>query len=324
MTSRPASVQEPLQALIETVYGGLVPESAAVATLLHRAWPPRLPGVVLESWRLAVPPHSALAWTVQILRPENAPAVPVLVSGDACWPLPDPDVQRRFMEGHVALAWFNRTELAADLEPGVRSGPLFDRYPQAKFGALSVWAWGLCRAVDVLSQMPGLDPLRIGVLGHSRGGKAALLAGATDPRIWLTAANNSGTAGAASSFVQGTGSETPLALAQRFGHWLGRGAEAQWRADEAWLLDQDVLIAAIAPRGLLLTQSVDDLWANPDGVRHVGARVERVYERQQAGDAFRVVWRSGPHAMQAEDWFSVLDLACRLPPRSPTGESWRG
>jgi len=309
--------------LVDSVYGGTVGAATgrwasqgghAGASRLHHWRPPAWPGAALQSWRVSVGVPAWVTWTVQVLRPPGPGPVPVIVSGDACWLPPPAEVMSAFVDAGVALAWFNRTELAADGDDGAREGPVFARFAQARFGALSVWAWGLQRTVDVLSGMDGIDARRIGVVGHSRGGKAALLAGATDARIWLTAAHNSGTAGASSSFRLGRGSETPLALAQRFPHWLARDALASLSAGQAWPADQDVLLASIAPRGLLLTQSMDDRWANPVGLRHVAARARRAWPVRQRETAFRVAWRRGPHALQAEDWAALLAMAASLPP----------
>jgi hypothetical protein len=310
--------------LIDAVYGGTVGAAAGLqdadcwavdAARLHDWRPARWPGAVLQNWRVSVGAPVWATWTLQVLHPPRPGPGPraALVSGDACWLPPPVDVMTACVDAGVALAWFNRTELAADADDAARAGPVFDRFPQARFGALSVWAWGLQRSVDVLCRIEGIDARRVGVVGHSRGGKAALLAGATDARIWLTAANNSGTAGASSSFRLGRGSETPLALAQRFPHWLARDALASLAAGQVWPADQDVLLASIAPRGLLLTQSSDDRWANPQGLRHVVARARKAWPGRSR-DAVRVAWRQGPHAFQAEDWAAVLSMAVAQPP----------
>ena len=56
----------------------------------------------------------------------------------------------------------------------------------------------MSRVVDFLVPSGLVDPERIAVVGHSRRGKTALLAGARDPRIAMVIAHQSGTGGAIS------------------------------------------------------------------------------------------------------------------------------
>ncbi len=293
--------------LIERLYGGLVPAPTPARTrLLHRHRPQAWQGWLLESWRVEAGTPAWAGWALQLLRPEAGAPAPVLLTGDACWGHPDDAVKARAVAAGVALAWFNRVELAHDAPDGARAGPVFDQHPGARFGALSAWAWGCSRSVDALLQAPGIDPARIAIVGHSRGGKAALLAGATDARIALTVAHNSGAGGAASSRVLGPGAESLEALAAGFPHWLAADAAQALQAGALEGLDQHLLLACIAPRRLLLIQGEGDAWANPEGVRASARRARARWRRAGAPGAFRLHERPGGHAMGASDWDAVL------------------
>src|SRR5262249_27009099 len=65
------------------------------------------------------------------------------------------------------------------------------------WGVLRAWAWGASRAFDALAKDPGVDARRIGIQGHSRYGKAALVAMAYDPRFAIGYISSSGLGGAA-------------------------------------------------------------------------------------------------------------------------------
>lgn len=122
-------------------------------------------------------------------------------------------------------------------------------------GAITLWAWALHRLLDVAEALPEAGPVVLA--GHSRLGKAALWAGATDPRVAGVFANASGCAGAAPA-AHRVGETLPQ-LTDRYPHWLRDGAAVPDG------LDQHHLLAAIAPRPLVLTGARDDIWADPVG-----------------------------------------------------------
>jgi len=64
------------------------------------------------------------------------------------------------------------------------------------WGALSAWAWGLSRAMDYFETDKSVDATQMGLEGHSRYGKTALLAAALDPRWAIVFPSCSGELGA--------------------------------------------------------------------------------------------------------------------------------
>jgi dienelactone hydrolase len=89
-------------------------------------------------------------------------------------------------------------------------------------GAVAAWAWGYSRVLEALEQEPGVDPARTAVWGHSRNGKAALLAAAFDPRIDLVIAHQSGRGGAALS--RSARGESVAEITAAFPHWFARAS----------------------------------------------------------------------------------------------------
>ena len=88
--------------------------------------------------------------------------------------------------------------------------------------------------------------------------------------------------------------------------------------------DQHELIALVAPRPVLLTNAVEDTWANPAGQFEMLQAADKVYRFLDAGglDADRMPQpgklidsklgyyiRPGKHSMGKEDWEVFLDFA---------------
>ncbi len=197
---------------------------------------------------------------------------------------PQPDVWRaeRLIGRGFALASFQRTDLAIDKPDAWRSGAarLFDdesnaARPDDAFGALAVWAWGASRVMDYLETDASIDQSQVVVVGHSRGGKTALWAGATDTRFAIAISNNSG-CGGASLNCRNIG-ETPLRLSRQFPHWMNanyrRSAEAG-----AMPFEQHLLLASISPRAVYVCSAADDLWADPKGEYESWAAASPAFE----------------------------------------------
>ncbi len=145
------------------------------------------------------------------------------------------------------------------------------------WGVLRAWAWADSRILDYLQTDADVDGAKVGVMGHSRGGKAALVTLVDDPRFAIGFISSSG-AGGADLFRRNYG-ETMANLcgAEEF-HWFAgnflRYAAVGHSADEM-PVDSHEFIALIAPRpvfiggGALLTDPVyvpGDAWQDAQGM----------------------------------------------------------
>ncbi|MDG2322680.1 MAG: hypothetical protein P8M08_04100 [Akkermansiaceae bacterium] len=78
--------------------------------------------------------------------------------------------------GFVA-ATFHNSELSTDKNLNFDNGvhKVFDQHtserPGDAWGTIAGWAWGASRALDYFESTSDIDALKIGVIGHSRGGK---------------------------------------------------------------------------------------------------------------------------------------------------------
>ena len=195
--------------------------------------------------------------------------------------------------------------------------------PQA-WGTVAAWAWGLHRAVDYLQTDPVIDTHRIAVFGHSRNGKAVLLAGALDDRIGLMLCHQAGCGGSAPS--RGRIGESVKQINDRFPHWFADAFKDFNESPQRLPFDQHALVALCAPRPVLLSNATEDSWANPEGQFEVLRAADPVYrllgveglgaaELPPVGKLLdsRLGYfiRLGRHSTTAVDWAAFLDFADR-------------
>ena len=135
--------------------------------------------------------------------------------------------------------------------------------PERPCGAISAWAWGYSRAIDCLEAQPEIDRNHIAIHGLSRLGKTALWAGANDERAALTVSCCSGTLGAKLSHRY-FGEDfswidlwNPHWVVPEFRNWVDRDLEIP--------VEQNQLLACIAPRLLFIMSAEEDTYADPKG-----------------------------------------------------------
>ena len=135
--------------------------------------------------------------------------------------------------------------------------------PPDAWGAVAAWAWAAQRVMDYLETDPDVDPRRVALVGHSRGGKTALWAAANDDRFSAVVANMSGCTGAAlSRHARG---ELIEHINSNFPHWFCDNYNRYNGRDRQVPYDQHQLLACIAPRGLYVASGAEDHNADPRG-----------------------------------------------------------
>lgn len=155
-------------------------------------------------------------------------------------------------------------DMAADFPDCFQSGlaRLGCRNSENSAGKLGIWAFGISKVMDYLMECSHADKEKITVLGHSRLGKTALLAGAFDERLSLTVAIQSGAAGAA--IFRGKKGEQLSDLNRKFSQeWLCNRAYEYMENIEELPCDQHFLLSLIAPRCLYIGTALGDVWADP-------------------------------------------------------------
>ncbi len=240
----------------------------------------------------------------------------------ADWPLAE--IVRR---GYALASFYNgdidsdRADVSSGLYAWLAGGDPGRNNPTNR-GSIAAWAWGFHRCVDYLVRDSDLDPKRIAAVGHSRNGKAALLAAAFDERIAIAYPHQAGCGGSAPS--RGKTGESVQAINDHFPHWFNAEFKEFNRSPERLPFDQNGLVALCAPRAVLFSAAQEDQWANPAGQFQVLQAAAPVYRflgaeglnapqmpplGQLVDSRLGYYIRPGKHSMTADDWRVFMDFA---------------
>lgn len=267
-------------------------------------------GATAKEIRLTMGPDEKVRAHLFLTIPPGKGPFATIIKGDLCWGRIKPEIVSEVIKHDYILAEFDRTDFAPDSKD--RSKGVFVAYPNEDWGDLGAWAWGFSRCVDYLITRDDVDVKQIVVTGHSRGGKAALLAGATDERVALTVPNGSGCGGAGCYRVNPPKTETLAIITDHFPNWFTPRFKEFVEKVDRLPFDHHELKALVAPRALLSTDALGDVWANPTGTEQTYLAAKVVFDFLGAGDKIGIHFREGGHDQNGEDFAALLDFADHL------------
>jgi hypothetical protein len=193
-----------------------------------------------------------------------------------------------------------------------RTTGFFPAYPDSDWADLALWAWGMSRCVDYLETQSFADKSKFIALGHSRLGKATLVAGAFDERFALCAPAGSGCAGTGAYRFNGkarNGREGLNEIVKNFPQWTIPSLVEFSNRVERLPFDQHWLIDLVAPRLFIAADGLDDTAASVNALVQSYLAAQPVYALLGVPDHLGINFRPGPHRLAMEDWSAILDFA---------------
>ena len=148
------------------------------------------------------------------------------------------------------------------------------------WGSLKAWAWGASRALDYFETDKAVDAKKVAIEGHSRYGKAALVALAYEPRLATGFISSSG-AGGAKLHRRNAGEIVENVAAANEYHWMA-GNYIKYAGPLTWNdlpVDSHELIALCAPRPVFISSGEKgDGWVDARGMFMAAAAAGPVYK----------------------------------------------
>ncbi|MGI8584631.1 MAG: hypothetical protein ACR2KX_20775 [Chitinophagaceae bacterium] len=191
-----------------------------------------------------------------------------------------------------------------------------------EWSAMGAWAYGLSRILDYLQKDKDINPNKVALIGHSRLGKAALWAAASDKRFALVVSNESGEGGATLS--KRWYGETVKIINEKFPHWFAAKYKTYGDSSNAMPMDGHMLLSLIAPRPLYVASAEGDTWSDPKGEFLSAKEAGHVYAlfgkkgidvdsmpalNKPVGNSIRYHIRAGKHDVTLYDWQQYLQFA---------------
>jgi dienelactone hydrolase len=277
-------------------------------------------GVMVRDARLEFGPAYRATLRVQLMLPPGQGPFPVFLTNHG---RNRPWAATAVRRGYIGCIYFATDPSYGN---GDDSDAYIDIYPDYDFSCLARWAWAGMRAVDYLYTLPEVDKGKIAITGHSRNGKQALLAAAFDERITAVIPSSGNTGEddpwrytsdmfVTESLENMTG-DFPNWLHPRFRFFSGR--------EDKLPIDQNLLMALVAPRGLFMYSAFSESQGGPFGFEQAYRSALEVYKFLGAEDKLWLNLRDGEHPTTAEDIENFVDFLDSVFGRKhfPKRETW--
>lgn len=257
--------------------------------------------VVLRMVELRFGPGDAAKMTLELMLPPSGKPLPVFMTQ---WN------HRGWAQVAVRRGYIGCVYAGADAKDDTRNYQQV--FPGYDFATLMKRAWGASRVVDYLYQLAEVDTSRIALVGHSRNGKQSLMAAAFDERIKAVVSSSGGTGGE-STFRWSDDRFTPGSFDRMVAHfpdWFSPRLPWFIGREGKLPVDQNSLMALIAPRGLMMVSAITEHEGNPWGVGESFKSVKKVYHFLGADSNIAILLRRGRHqhaARDAEDFIDFFD-----------------
>ena len=173
-------------------------------------------------------------------------------------------------------------------------------------GKIALWAWAASRVLDYVIADGTADAGRVAVIGHSRLGKTALLAGASDERFCSAISNDSGCAGAA--LERGKSGERIADITRVFPFWFCKKYASWSEREDEMPFDQHLLLSLIAPRKLYIASAAEDLWADPAAEGRSFEIMKELYSSLGCPENLGRHVREGGHYLSRADWARFIEF----------------
>jgi hypothetical protein len=254
--------------------------------------------------RLEFGPDHRATLRVQLIIPDGKGPFPVFLTNH---PRTRPWVATGVRRGYIGCIYFAADPIYGGSDD---SDAFIEIYPEYDFSCLARWAWAGSRAVDYLYTLPEVDKQKIGLTGHSRNGKQAVVAAAFDERIGAVVLS-SGNTGECDPWRYTTDmfvNESIELLTGDQPHWFHPRLRFFAGREDKLPVDQNLLMAAIAPRGLMMYAGYAESAGNPLGFEQAYRSVLSVYRLLGREENVWLRLRDGEHEFGTERIEEIVDF----------------